>query len=69
MKTPTKRELNILELSLRMAGVFCDYPALETILIVQDYVNKMGGNFSLKEASEIQLYIENKYKKSKVKGK
>ena len=68
-KQPTLRELNILELSLRMTGVFCDYPALETILIVQDAIKKMGGEFSLKEAAEIQIYIQEKYKKVEPKKK
>lgn len=58
---PTEKEISMLNISLRMAGVFCPLEAVETILITQSFVKKMGGKFSLKEASEIQSYIQNKY--------
>lgn len=60
-KKRTLKEINLFRISLGMSGVVSNNAGAETILIVYDEVKKKGGNFSLKDASEIECYIKQKY--------
>jgi len=62
MKRFSKKQIEYLRLSVGMTGcIYLNDAAAETILQVQSMMEKLGGEYSLRDASKITVYIEKKY--------
>jgi uncharacterized protein YxjI len=63
MKRFTKKQIQYLRLSVGMTGtVYLNDAAAETILQVQAEMERLGGDYSLRDAAKIASHIEKKYK-------
>jgi len=63
MKKFTKTQIEYLRLSVGMTGiVFLNHAAAETILQAQAEMERLGGDYTLRDAAKIGVYIKKKYK-------
>lgn len=56
-------EIQVLQLALRLVGLDVSYEAASLIKVTIDKLDELGGDFSLKDASKIQLNEEEKFEK------
>lgn len=61
MKIPTPKQIQMRRLALSLSGLSCNDAAAETTLIVESEFERLGGKFSLKDASAIEYHIYKKY--------
>jgi len=63
MKKPTKKQINYLRVAVGMSGmVAINNAAAELILITQSEMERLGGDYSLKDAAKVSSFIQSKYK-------
>ena len=63
MKRFTDKQIQIMRLGLGLSGLPCDDAAAETVLMVTDAIDRLGAKFTLRDASRIEEFIRNKYKR------
>jgi len=66
MKKFSNKQIQIMRLAMGMSGVGCNDAVAETILLVHDGMKRLKDKFSLRDAVDIEYYIEQKYKPKKV---
>lgn len=67
MIKPTKKQIEFLRLALGMTGlVLVNDQTAELILVVQDEMKRLGGEYSLKDAAKIEVEMEKRHKPKKV---
>jgi len=66
MKKPTERQIQIRRLALGLSGLPCNDAAAETVLLVEEGIERLGDKFSLRDATDIEFYIRDKYHKTKI---
>lgn len=66
MNKPTDKQIQIMRLALGLSGAPCSDAGAETVLLVTSEIERLGNEFSLFEASEIEYYIQMKYKLNKI---
>jgi hypothetical protein len=69
MKHATERQIQIMRLALNLSGLSRNDAGAETVLMVHDELERIGGKFSLKEATAIERYIRDKYYTRKIEFK
>ncbi len=64
MKRFTKTQIEYLQIAVGLTGiVYLNDAAAETILQVQAEMERLGGEYSLRDAAKIAAYVEKKYAK------
>lgn len=66
MKTPSKKQVEMMRLALGLSGMPCNDAAAETVLLVVDGLETKGDQFSLRDASAIEYQIMRKYNRNKI---
>jgi hypothetical protein len=64
MKKFTKQQIEYLQIAVGLTGiVYLSDAAAETILQAQSEMEKLGGDYTLRDGAKIGAYIKKKYKK------
>lgn len=59
MRRPNKKAVDFLRLSLNMTGIIgVNGATSELILVVQDEMKRLGGNYSLRDAARIEATVK-----------
>ena len=66
MTSPSNKEIQIMRLALGLSGIPTNDAGAETVLLVNAEMKRLGADFSLREASEIEYFIQRKYKLNKI---
>lgn len=63
-KRPTKKEIDYLRIAVGLSSIVCiDNHIAELILVTQSEMEKLGGGFSLRDASNIGAHLKAKWEK------
>lgn len=66
MKKFTNKQIQIMRLALGMSGVACNDPTAETVLLVHHGMKTKKDQFSVRDAVDIEYFVEQKYKPKKI---
>lgn len=66
MKQHTDKQIQIMRLALSMSGLPANDAGAETVLLVVEHMERLGGKFSLREACNIEYFISKKYNQYKI---
>jgi hypothetical protein len=58
----TEEHLTYMKAALALSGIVSDIPTCEIIALTFDQLQKLGGDFSLKDAAKIKTHVIEKYK-------
>lgn len=61
MKHFTEKQIQIMRLALSLSGLTANGAGAETVLLVTSEIERLGDKFSLREATDIEYHIRNKY--------
>jgi len=63
LKLSEDERANYLKIALALQGIACDLSMAKRIILTYERIGKLGGNFSIEDAVEIDLAIRNEESK------